>query len=504
VLCKQSQRAQREAKSEDFEVKKAKMNSFLMGSIDSIKNAWHHYNHDNGTSLNKNNESKKKESSGPVTHQAGLLSLNDVVFGQGEPEGQPRLPSKDHGYDSITSTPSLTIDEALSPLDATMKEVEEEVFDLELGESAIKTVLDNKNVQEASISTPDNSAISTVDNSSYSSAASPHIDWNAVVGELGSSPQDANKGDHAFPVALGNPTAILNAAALQQTVNKMPYKPEDPSVYAQEYIFWKLELEKSQFKTRSSVHPSAIKDASIPQCADIFALPTVDPPLDVGFHTGVTYNHRQVMVQWLGAVNRQMKFSLETYCLGINMMDRFLAVLPIDKNLLQLAGLTAWFIAAKIEEIEPPKIPELINICHRSYENKHFRWMEHLILTQLEFHLSVPTAAFFLSHLVELGGGEGKREDGQQGWPWELARHLMEMAMYLQKRCAFTGEIDAIPPSQLAEKIYNFVNRQRMMTCLMDEGQVSPADLAKDLYKIFHIELTKSDELLDQSQSIQR
>ena len=76
-----------------------------------------------------------------------------------------------------------------------------------------------------------------------------------------------------------------------------------------------------------------------------------------------------------------------------------------------------------------------------------------------------------------------------------MARNLVEMAMCLEKRCAFTGEIDAIQPSHLAAKIYNFVNcNALLMTCLEDgSGQVpNPATMANTLYPMLHIELKKT------------
>ena len=43
-----------------------------------------------------------------------------------------------------------------------------------------------------------------------------------------------------------------------------------------------------------------------------------------------------------------------------SLLDRFLAIQPITTDCLQLAGLTAFFMAAKCEEVEPPQISELI------------------------------------------------------------------------------------------------------------------------------------------------
>jgi hypothetical protein len=42
------------------------------------------------------------------------------------------------------------------------------------------------------------------------------------------------------------------------------------------------------------------------------------------------------------------------------LIDRFLSIQPLKRDCLQLVGLTAFFVAAKLEEVEPPQISELI------------------------------------------------------------------------------------------------------------------------------------------------
>ena len=49
----------------------------------------------------------------------------------------------------------------------------------------------------------------------------------------------------------------------------------------------------------------------------------------------------------------------DSFCLAVDFVDRYLAKEQnIKKNQLQLLGITALFIAAKLEEIYPPKLSE--------------------------------------------------------------------------------------------------------------------------------------------------
>lgn len=267
-----------------------------------------------------------------------------------------------------------------------------------------------------------------------------------------------------------------------KTEIKNPNKLTDLSVYASDIICWKLELEKKHCQKKqapSTNHASADSHS-------IFA---------PGVQTDITYEMRRTLLEWLVAVNRQFNFTLETWCLTVNVMDRFLGLQPINRDCLQLVGLTSFFIAAKMEEVDPPEISELVSLCACSYEPKQFRWMEYIVLSRLKFELSTPTAAFFLGHLVQTGdSGRVGSERRANNWPWKTTRALVEAAMCAERRYAFTA--GCIQPSQLAAKIYHFVNRNFAMTCMVD-GSVSN-DLsasANNLYQMLHIELTEPDEL---------
>jgi len=176
--------------------------------------------------------------------------------------------------------------------------------------------------------------------------------------------------------------------------------------------------------------------------------------------------------------------------LTVNIMDRFLALQPIHTDCLQLVGLTSFFIAAKIEEVDPPETSELVSLCAFSYKPKQFLWMEYIILYRLKFELSTPTAGFFLSHLVEATAADGGREGRVRAanWPWETTRALVESAMCAEKRCAFTSE-GSIKPSELAARIYEFVCRNYDMTCMVDGSSEDKSASANNLYQMLHIEL---------------
>ncbi len=127
------------------------------------------------------------------------------------------------------------------------------------------------------------------------------------------------------------------------------------------------------------------------------------------------------------------------------MLDRLTSTRPLHSDCLQLAGLTALFVAAKQEEVEPPEVSDLVLLCDNGYEPRQFRWMEMVLLSHLEWRLQAPTAAFFLGHLVESEGLTSV-------WPKDLARRLLEVAM-----CDYQLMVAAPAPSQMAHAVFAIV-----------------------------------------------
>lgn len=66
---------------------------------------------------------------------------------------------------------------------------------------------------------------------------------------------------------------------------------------------------------------------------------------------------RAILVDWMTQVCSDHLFKRETLHYAINYLDRFLSYEKnLKKEIFQLVGLTAVFLAAKMEEIYTPKI----------------------------------------------------------------------------------------------------------------------------------------------------
>ena len=116
--------------------------------------------------------------------------------------------------------------------------------------------------------------------------------------------------------------------------------------------------------------------------------------------TEVTPVMRFSLLDWMIKITRTLDFSLETWCLAVNYVDRFLSKQLIGKDCLQLVGVTALWLGAKQEELLPPTLDQLVALCADTYSAIYIKHMELLLLAELKFRLAAPTPAYHLHHLI--------------------------------------------------------------------------------------------------------
>lgn len=60
----------------------------------------------------------------------------------------------------------------------------------------------------------------------------------------------------------------------------------------------------------------------------------------------MTNDMREILIDWLVEVTEEFKLISDTLYIGVSCIDRFLSIHPLDKNYLQLLGITAILIAS--------------------------------------------------------------------------------------------------------------------------------------------------------------
>lgn len=110
----------------------------------------------------------------------------------------------------------------------------------------------------------------------------------------------------------------------------------------------------------------------------------------------VTVNMRSILVDWLVEVAEEYKLLSDTLYLTISYIDKFLSINPLNRQKLQLLGVSSMLIAAKYEEISPPHTEEFCYITDNTYTKQEVVKMEADVLKALNFEMGNPTVKSFL------------------------------------------------------------------------------------------------------------
>merc|ERR550532_1669268 len=130
---------------------------------------------------------------------------------------------------------------------------------------------------------------------------------------------------------------------------------------------------------------------------------------------------RAILIDWLVEVHMKYHLRPETLFLTVNIIDRYLSLKPVARKKLQLLGVVAMLIAAKFEEIDPPRVHEFSYITDNTYSKREILNMEAIVLVALEFQIAVPTPAHFLDRLQRANGCDGLHK--------QLAQYALELSL---------------------------------------------------------------------------
>ncbi|XP_050236700.1 G2/mitotic-specific cyclin-2 [Mercurialis annua] len=119
---------------------------------------------------------------------------------------------------------------------------------------------------------------------------------------------------------------------------------------------------------------------------------------------------RGILIDWLIEVHYKFELMDETLYLTVNLIDRFLAVQQVVRKKLQLVGVTAMLLACKYEEVSVPVVEDLIVISDKAYKRKEIIDMEKLMVSILEFKISVPTPFVFMRRFLKAAQSDKKLE----------------------------------------------------------------------------------------------
>ncbi|CAH8355919.1 unnamed protein product [Eruca vesicaria subsp. sativa] len=114
----------------------------------------------------------------------------------------------------------------------------------------------------------------------------------------------------------------------------------------------------------------------------------------------VTQTMRGILVDWIVEVSEEYTLVPDTLYLTVYLIDWFLHGNYMERQRLQLLGVTCMLIASKYEEINAPRIEELCNITDNTYTRDQVVEMESQVLKHFSFQIYTATSKTFLRRFL--------------------------------------------------------------------------------------------------------
>ncbi|KAK7294147.1 hypothetical protein RJT34_17030 [Clitoria ternatea] len=140
----------------------------------------------------------------------------------------------------------------------------------------------------------------------------------------------------------------------------------------------------------------------------------------------ITQSMRGILVDWLVEVSEEYRLVSDTLYLTVYLIDWFLSKNYIERQRLQLLGITCMLIASKYEEIHSPRIEDFCVITDNTYTKVEVLKMESQVLKTSEYQLFAPTTKTFLRRFLRAAQASYKDPSLELEY---LANYLAELTL---------------------------------------------------------------------------
>lgn len=173
-------------------------------------------------------------------------------------------------------------------------------------------------------------------------------------------------------------------------------------------------------------------------------------------------------IKWMFQIQRWYSMSSDTLFEAVTYFNIVLSNRTLTDENFQLYAVTCVWMAAKIEEREPPKLSELQSLCSQGYNIDDFVTCERDILQILDYRLNYPTSKMFLRRLLDVIDAEADII--------EVAYFFCDLSLVYLDTMDFSPDVVALACSCLGKVCLDqFCPTKRMMIY----GHIDDVDAAK-------------------------
>ena len=176
----------------------------------------------------------------------------------------------------------------------------------------------------------------------------------------------------------------------------------------------------------------------------------------------ITYLKRFSFINFFILFQQELPLSQETFYLCLNLFDRYIEKTRSEKkkNLdLNLIALTCIFIAAKYEEIYPPKLKNFLYIFRNSYIKRDIYLKEEEILSKLNFDILTISPYLFLSKFCFYDNFSYTESKYDKELCFQCAQFLLELFLIEPLFCQMKPSLQAATCIYLSRKLLKYDKR---------------------------------------------
>lgn len=223
-----------------------------------------------------------------------------------------------------------------------------------------------------------------------------------------------------------------------------------------------------------------LQEQQTPRCINYFQRTTI-----------VDESCRAAMFNWLCQISDALSLNRETVGLAISLLDRFLSSCTTssdralaDRSRFQLASITAYYIAVKINEPVELGLGMLVKLCRGCYEKSAIVTMEQDILSSLRWRVSAPTPLDFMRYILAM------LPSTEQSIVESAEKHLVNATKH--------SYFSTIAPSIVGVACVAMAFKESNLVCISSEQTMFWNEVAKLL------ELDSSKDFADVQQQLEK
>ncbi|TKY56116.1 Cyclin-A1-1 protein [Spatholobus suberectus] len=200
--------------------------------------------------------------------------------------------------------------------------------------------------------------------------------------------------------------------------------------------------------------------------------------------TDINVSMRAILIDWLVEVAEEYRLVPDTLYLTVNYLDRYLSGNAMNRQRLQLLGVSCMMIASKYEEICAPQVEEYCYITDNTYLKEEVLQMESAVLNYLKFEMTAPTIKCFLRRFVHAAA-----QDVQEFSSLQLeclTNYIAELSLLEYSMLCYPPSLIAASAIFLAKFIL-FPSKKPWNSTLQHYMLYRPSDLGacvKDLHRL--------------------